>query len=50
MIRRNNTSYNRNFRYNVKNEKYLAIDNIYIFRENVQPKWEDPSNAVGCEY
>jgi len=35
MIRRNNTSYNRNFRYNVKNEKYLAIDNIYIFRENV---------------
>lgn len=34
-IRRNNTSYNLNFRYNVKNEKYLAIDNIYIFRENV---------------
>jgi hypothetical protein len=31
-------------------EKYVAVDNIYLFRKNVEPKWEDKSNALGCEY
>ena len=28
----------------------VGIDNIYVFRDTIEPKWEDPMNQKGCEY
>jgi hypothetical protein len=40
----------KNNRFQVKGEKLLAIDNIFFFRENILPEWEDQVNRMGCEF
>jgi len=39
-----------NNRFQVKGDKLLAIDNIFFFRQHINPEWEDLINLQGCEY